>query len=68
MRITQGTGFNMLTIIATIYISFSIVAALLLLAAFRLSSQISQHEELSKVTVVVENATSNIYSAGSLEK
>jgi hypothetical protein len=56
----------MLTTIATIYASFSIAASILLLAALRLSSQISQNEELSKSVVIVEKSKKNIYSTGSL--
>jgi hypothetical protein len=44
----------MLITIAAIYASFSFVASILLLAAVRLSSQISQQEQLVHATIIVK--------------
>jgi hypothetical protein len=46
----------MLTTIATIYVSFSIAASILLLAAVRLSSQISQQEQLVEAIIIVKES------------
>jgi hypothetical protein len=44
----------MLITIASIYASFSFVASILLLATIRLSSQISQQEQLQTATIIVK--------------
>lgn len=43
----------MLITIATIYVSFSLVASFILLASVKLSSQISQQERLVEATIIV---------------
>ena len=50
----------MLITIATIYASLSALASIFLLAALRLSSQISQQEQLVEVAVIAKELQSNI--------
>jgi hypothetical protein len=57
----------MLTTIATIYASFSIVASILLLAAVRLSSQISQQEQFVGAAIIVKESQSNVADPYSLK-
>jgi hypothetical protein len=45
----------MLITIATIYVSFSITASILILAAVRLSSQISQQEQFVEAAITVKD-------------
>lgn len=49
----------MLTTIATIYASLSITASILILAAVRLSSQISQQEQLVEATIIITESQPN---------
>ncbi len=57
----------MLITIATIYASFSFVTSILLLAAIRLSSQISQQEQLVNVTTIATQSPPNITAPYSLK-
>lgn len=57
----------MLITIATIYASFSFAASILLLAAVRLSSQISQQEQLIHATIIAKQSSSNITAPYSLK-
>lgn len=57
----------MLTTIATVYASFSIVASILLLAAVRLSSQISQQEQFVGATIIVKESQPNVADPYSLK-
>ena len=57
----------MLITIAAIYVSFSLVASILLLAAITLSSQISQQEQLVEATIIVREKLPSIAAPYSLK-
>jgi hypothetical protein len=57
----------MFSTIVTIYALFSVLASILVLAAARLSSRISQQEQLVEVYDVVEESQSIIPATYSLE-
>jgi hypothetical protein len=57
----------MLITIATIYVSLSFAASILLLAAVKLSSQISQQEQLIHATIIAKQSPPNITAAYSLK-
>ncbi len=57
----------MLITIAAIYVSFSLVASILLLAAITLSSQISQQEQLVEATIIVREQLPSIAAPYSLK-
>ncbi|MCB9420684.1 MAG: hypothetical protein H6667_12825 [Ardenticatenaceae bacterium] len=57
----------MLITIATIYASFSFIASVLVLAAIRLSSQISQQEQLAEAIIIVKESQHNVTNPYSLK-
>ena len=64
----QRVSNIMFITIATIYASFSLVASLLVLAAVKLSSQISRQEQLVKATIIVKESSPNVTAPYSLNE